>query len=129
MKAKVATRVSEDVKARAKVAEMTLIDDYGRIDEEIKRLTKIKEGLREKILSQLGEGTHSGNEYELSITTTQSITLDPIQVAKTIGAKDALRIASISVEKARAIMSPADIEKCISEVKTGMKIIPRKKNA
>lgn len=110
---------------RAKEVEVNIIDDYGRIDEEIKKLTKIKDALREKILSQYGEGEHAGNEYTINISTTQSIVLDPMKVAKEIGVKEALKIASISVEKARALMG-ANIEKCISEVKESTRINVKK---
>lgn len=107
------------------VEEVNLIDEYGRIDEEIKKLTKVKDALREKILNQYTEGEHSGQDYTIVISTTQSITLDPMKVAKTIGVKEALKIATISVEKARALMG-AQIESCISEVKESVRINVKK---
>lgn len=118
VKEKMARKVKE-------VEEVSLIDDYGRVDEEIKRLTKIKDALREKILNQYGEGEHSGNDYTISIATTQSIVLDPIKVARAIGAKEALKIASISVEKARALMG-TKVEECVSEIKESTRITIKK---
>lgn len=110
---------------RAKEVGVNIIDDYGRVDEEIKKLTKIKDALREKILNQYGEGEHKGNDYTINISTTQSIVLDPLKVAKTIGVKEALKIASISVEKARALMG-AQVDNCVSEVKESVRIIVKK---
>lgn len=110
---------------RQQVDNRNIIDEYGALDAEIKKLTKIKDALREKILNQFGEGEHAGLQYTIQISTTQSIVLDPVKVAKEIGVKEALKIASISVEKARALMG-VNVEKCISEVKESTRITVRK---
>lgn len=97
-----------------------LIDRYGKLDEEIKRLMKLKERLREKLLT-LGEGEHKGNEYTVIIVKNKIMVLDPIKVAKILGVKETLKIATISLEKARALLG-AQVQKCVKDVREVVKV-------
>lgn len=107
------------------VEEVSIIDRYGQLDEEIKKLTKLKDALRDKILSTYPQGEHKGQNYTLTIATTQSLVLDPIKVAKELGVKETLMISSVSVEKARALLG-AKVDNCTSEIKESSRISVKK---
>ncbi|MGE4412102.1 MAG: hypothetical protein AB7E45_00210 [Candidatus Caldatribacteriota bacterium] len=106
-----------------------LIDKLGTLNDKRKELETEEKKLKEKINELVEEGKlelgnkYKGNNYEMSVSEVTTQVYDPaIVYAKLKDKNKFLDTVSVVATKLKQVMLPADMEECVSEVKSYNKI-------
>lgn len=125
-------KTKETTRATATKNKLTLtelIDKLGTLNDKRKELEAEEKKLKEKINELVGEGKlelgnkYKGNNYEMSVSEVTTQVYDPaIVYAKLKDKNKFLDTVSVVATKLKQVMLPADMEECVSEVKSYNKI-------
>jgi predicted transcriptional regulator len=125
-------KTKETTRATATKNKLTLtelIDKLGTLNDKRKELETEEKKLKEKINELVEEGKlelgnkYKGNNYEMSVSEVTTQVYDPaIVYAKLKDKNKFLDTVSVVATKLKQVMLPADMEECVSEVKSYNKI-------
>ena len=102
-----------------------LVDKYGKVCEELKKLQEVKEALRHKILVS-GKDYIRGREYEVSVTEKKEAVVSPVKALKKLGSRNFLQVVSVSITSLRKFLPQPEIEEIIDEYKVVRQVSVRK---
>lgn len=108
----------------AKDKQAELIDLYGEADAMEKAGASRKKEVK-KELGDLEAGTYYGNLYEITVSDVPKLILNPMKVFKKIGDKLFMKVVTVSIEKLKEFMIPADIDKCVESSTTTKRWLPK----
>jgi predicted transcriptional regulator len=125
-------KTKETTRATATKNKLTLtelIDKLGTLNDKRKELETEEKKLKEKINELVEEGKlelgnkYKGNNYEMSVSEVTTQVYDPaIVYAKLKDKNKFFDTVSVVATKLKQVMLPADMEECVSEVKSYNKI-------
>jgi predicted transcriptional regulator len=125
-------KTKETTRATATKNKLTLtelIDKLGTLNDKRKELETEEKKLKEKINELVEEGKlelgnkYKGNNYEMSVSEVTTQVYDPaIVYAKLKDKNKFLDTVSVVATKLKQVMLPADMEECVSGVKSYNKI-------
>ena len=109
-------RATRQRKRLDRMALAKLADDYGKLDEAIKKLEAQKKRLREKILKTVSPGEEiKGSRYKIKVEVAQRAVIDPAKAYERLGKELFLRVANVSAEKTRKITTPQEFEELVEK--------------
>lgn len=102
------------------IQQQTMIDGYILADQEEKKCKKDKANAKKELIGiGINEpGTYSGNLGDLVLSAATSPVIDATKVKKLLGEKKFMEVISVSMEKLKQHLAPADIDKTIVDTVT-----------
>ena len=125
MKRKIDLRKKEEVMQKKRILQM--IDEYGKINEQLKELQTEKEKIRRELIDKLGYGIHHGAEYTIEITEKRDPIIDVLKVYKRLGLKRLLKVVSVSITALRKYLTRPEIEELTEDYRISPMVICRRK--
>lgn len=98
-----------------------LVDRFGALSDEIKRLSAERDKIKEQLIS-LGEGTYMGANYNVTVSKAVSYELDTEKIYQRLGKEKFLEVAKVSVEKLRNYIAEVELQKYITEVRESYRL-------
>ena len=105
---KLSLKEKEKVKVRS--VDVSLVDEFGKVNEELKRLQDLRNILRNRIIEELGVGEHKGNEYIINVSEKKEPIINVLRTFKKLGLKNFLKVVSISITNLRKFVTQVEIE-------------------
>ena len=125
MKRKIDLRKKEEVMQKKRILQM--IDEYGKVNEQLKELQVKREEIRKELIDKLGYGVHHGAEYTIEITEKRDPIIDVLKVYKRLGLKRLLKVVSVSITALRKYLTRPEIEELTEDYRVSLMVICRRK--
>lgn len=119
----------EEVKIVEKFSEalIVVVDDLGRIREEMKQLKEDEEEAKKKIKSfQLAIGDYEGTEFALKVSEVASAELSPPKVMDKLGTDRFMQVIRVIKKEAERFMSKEEMDTCSEEPTISIKYATRR---
>jgi len=88
----------------------SLVDAYGRADEQEKAFKKTKDSIKEQLKTmELGVGTHEGEVYQLKVVSVPIVEYNVKKIFLKLGVDKFLKCSKILVEKVKEYIAPAEL--------------------
>lgn len=110
-----------DVLTNKQLDDQKLIDDYVSLDVAEKQVKAAKEELRKQVLQRFGVGTYAGTKGVLEISVSNMNQYDTEKAKKLLG-RNFLQCVSLSITKAEAFLTKAQIQTLITGTTEVLKI-------
>ena len=102
-----------------------LIDQYGKLDEEIKELEKKKKVIKKK-LDKLEVGIHMGEKYAVIIAEVERVEYDVRKVAKRLK-RDTLKVVSVVAKELKKYIPEIELPQYVKKTSSYKKISVKRK--